>query len=56
MIDLTQIFDSPKGEVLASRWCRNLAISVFAKQNYGFVSWLGGACPPYPATENCVFP
>ena len=48
MTDLTQIFDSPKGQLLASHWCRNPAIFVFATQICGFVSWLEGGMPPLP--------
>ena len=55
MIDLTQIFDSPKGELLASHWCRNPTIFVFAIQNCGFVSWLEGGMPPLPCDGKLRF-
>ena len=55
MIDLIQIFDSPKGELLASHWCRNLALSMFATQNCGFVSWLEGGMPPLPCDGKLRF-
>ena len=55
MIDLTQIFDSPKGELLATHWCRNPAIFVFATQNCGFVSWLEEGIPPLPCDGKLRF-